>query len=80
MAINVKPLGDRVLIDVIENKRKAEGALSIWDRSMERVKRGQNEDPNVNHFIREPGHIEYAGKMGLGIYDMKKIRVTSLEV
>lgn len=71
---------DRVLIDVIEKKRKDEGALSIWDRSMERVKRGQNEDPNVNHFIREPGHIEFASKMGLGVYDMTKIRVTSLEV
>ena len=26
---------DRLLLDVIETKRKAEGALSIWDRSMD---------------------------------------------
>jgi hypothetical protein len=24
---------DRLLIDIIENKRKAEGAPSVWDRS-----------------------------------------------
>jgi uncharacterized protein (DUF362 family) len=71
---------DRILIDIIEEKRKAEGALSIWDRNPEYVKSGHNEDPNVNHFIREPGHIEYGSRMGLGIYDKSKIAVTSLEV
>jgi uncharacterized protein (DUF362 family) len=71
---------DRVLIDIIENKRMAEAAISIWDRSMSKVARGHNDDPNVNHYIREPGHVEFAGKLGLGVYDMAKIRVTSLEV
>jgi len=71
---------DRILIDIIENKRKSEGALSIWDRSAGHLARGRNEDPNVNHYIREPGHVEYAAKMGLGIYDMSKIHATSLEV
>ena len=71
---------DRLLIDVIENKRKEMGALSIWDRSMDRVKRGHDDDPQVNHFIREPGHIEYAAGFGLGVYDMKHIQVSSLEV
>jgi len=71
---------DRLLIDVIENKRKAEGALSIWDRSMDKVKRGHNEDIQVNHFIREPGHIEFASKLGLGVYDISKIKVAELEV
>ncbi|MDQ2948003.1 MAG: DUF362 domain-containing protein [Acidobacteriota bacterium] len=71
---------DRLLIDVIEEKRKAEGALSVWDRSMDSVKSGHNDDPNVNHFIREPGHIEHAGKLGLGVYDKAKIRVTHIEV
>ena len=68
---------DRVLIDIIENKRKAEGAPSIWDRSM-RI--GRRDDPNVNSFIREPGHVEYAGKLGLGVYDLAKIRATSVEL
>jgi hypothetical protein len=71
---------DRLLIDVIENKRKAEGALSIWDRSIANVKNGHDTDIRVNHFIREPGHIEYAGKLGLGVYDLERIKVTSLEV
>jgi uncharacterized protein (DUF362 family) len=71
---------DRLLIDVIEKKRKSENAISVWDRSMDKVKRGHNEDPNVNHFIREPGHIEYAAKFGLGVYDIAKIHVTEIEV
>lgn len=71
---------DRLLIDVIEDKRRAEGALSVWDRSMDSVKRGHDDDPNVNNFIREPGHIEHAGKLGLGVYDKTKIRVTNIEV
>jgi hypothetical protein len=38
------------------------------------------QDPNLNMFIREPGHIEYASHLGLGIYDQKAIRFTRLEV
>jgi hypothetical protein len=70
---------DRLLLDVIENKRKAEGALSIWDRSMDAIKPG-NKDPRFNTFIREPGHIEYASRLGLGVYDIKQIAVTEIEV
>ena len=29
-------------------------------------------NPNVNRFIREPGHIEYASTLGLGVYDLKR--------
>lgn len=70
---------DHMLIDVIEEKRKAEGAVSIWDRSMSHVGR-DNSDPNINHFIREPGHVEYAGKLGLGVYDKERIRLKVLEL
>lgn len=70
---------DRLLLDVIENKRKAEGALSIWDRSMDAVKPGVL-DPRFNSFIREPGHVEYASKLGLGVYDISRIQVTNIEV
>jgi len=70
---------DRLLLDVIENKRKAEGALSIWDRSMASVKQGVLEK-HFNSFIREPGHIEYASRLGLGVYDLKQIAVTEIEV
>jgi hypothetical protein len=70
---------DRLLLDVIENKRKTEGALSIWDRSMDNVKPGRL-DPHFGSFIREPGHIEYASHLGLGVYDLKQIEVTNIEV
>lgn len=71
---------DRLLLDVIENKRKAEGAVSIWDRSMEHIRPGRSRDPQFNQFIREPGHIEFASKAGLGVYDIAKIRVTDIEI
>jgi hypothetical protein len=75
---------DRLLIEVIDDKRKAEGAVSIWDRSPETLKfddaRARDEDPNVNILIREPGHVEYAGRLGLGVADLAKIRVEEIEV
>ena len=72
---------DRLLIDIIDNKRKAENAVSVWDRSLEHVKPGRHfEDPNLNAFIREPGHIEYAGGLGLGTYDIQKIRIKKIEL
>ena len=71
---------DRLLIDVIENKRKAEGAPSIWDRAPERIKFEREVDPSVNRFIREPGHIEYASKLGLGVYDIGQIRKKEIEL
>jgi hypothetical protein len=70
---------DRELIDVIEAKRKAEGAVSLWDRSPKHVGR-DNSDPNINHFIREPGHVEYASKLGLGVYDEAKIKLKVIEL
>ena len=55
-----------------------EGAVSLFDRS--RAHLGDNRDPNMNHFIREPGHIEYASRLGLGIYDSSKIQEREIEV
>jgi len=75
---------DRLLLDIIDEKRKAEGAISIWNRSPEFLKidntRARDLHPNVNIIIREPGHIEYASKLGLGVYDLNAINVTSIEV
>lgn len=66
---------DRQVLDVIDGKRKAEGACSVWDRSMEHVSiRPDSKNPNQNRYIREPGHIQFAGLAGLGIYDQAKIR------
>jgi len=75
---------DRLLLDIIENERRAHGAISIWDRSPASLKidnnRARDADPNVNIIIREPGHVEYASTLGLGVYDLKKIKVERLTV
>lgn len=71
---------DRLLIDIIENKRKAEHARSVWDRSRDQLITSRSADPNKNQFIREPGHIEYAGGLGLGEHDIKKIRLQEFEL
>lgn len=65
---------DRLLIDIIDEKRRAEGAVSVWERSLKYVHHAGPDDPNTNRFVREPGHIEYAGGLGLGKYDKKAIR------
>ena len=70
---------DAKLIEIIEQKRKAEGAVSIFDRSMSHVGR-DNTNPNTNHYIREPGHVEYASKLGLGVFDADKIKLKVIEL
>jgi uncharacterized protein (DUF362 family) len=72
---------DRLLLDLIEEKRKAEGAPSLWDRSMDKIDRRAHLDFHKNTFIREPGHIEYAAKnFGLGEYDRNRIKVSAVDV
>jgi hypothetical protein len=75
---------DRLLLDIIDNERKAHGAISIWDRNPNSLKmddtRARDADPNVNIIIREPGHVEYAASLGLGVYDLAKINVQELTV
>jgi hypothetical protein len=73
---------DRLLLDIIENERRAHGAISIWDRSPASLKmddtRARDADPNVNIIIREPGHVEYASTLGLGVYSRERIKVQQL--
>jgi len=75
---------DRLLLDIIDNERRAHGAISIWDRSPASLKtddtRARDADPNVNIIIREPGHVEYASTLGLGVYDRAKIDVRDVRV
>jgi len=70
---------DHQLIEAIEEKRKAEGAVSLFDRSPSHVGK-DNSDPNTNHFIREPGHVEYASKLGLGVFDSAKIKLKAIDL
>src|SRR5215471_18334949 len=75
---------DRLLLDIIDKERRAHGAISIWDRSPASLKiddtRARDADPNVNIIIREPGHVEYASTLGLGVYDRARIEVKELTV
>ncbi len=69
---------DRLLIEIIEEKRKEEHAPSIFDRSPAHVRMAGKADPNFNAFVREPGHVEYASKLGLGVYDIEKIKLKAI--
>jgi hypothetical protein len=75
---------DRLLLDIIDDKRREQGAISIWDRSPSSLKmddgRARDADPNVNIIIREPGHVEYAGNLGLGVHDKREIEVKEVEL
>ena len=75
---------DRLLLDIIEEERRAQGVISIWDRSPSSLKiddtRARDADPNVNIIIREPGHVEYASTLGLGVYDLRKIAIQDVTV
>jgi uncharacterized protein (DUF362 family) len=73
---------DRLLLDLIEDERRAHGAISIWDRSPASLgdTRARDLDPNVNILIREPGHVEFAGRLGLGEWRREEIRVEEVEV
>ncbi|MEO6237976.1 MAG: DUF362 domain-containing protein [Vicinamibacterales bacterium] len=75
---------DRLLLDIIETERRAHGAISIWDRSPSYLRmddgRARDADPNVNIIIREPGHVEYASTLGLGVYDRARIAVEDVRV
>jgi Domain of unknown function (DUF362) len=66
---------DRILLDIIEAKRASEKAISVWNRSPETLAKPRefSTNPNLNRFNREPGHIEYASKLGLGVYDKAEI-------
>ena len=68
----------------ILHERKSHGAISIWDRNPASLKiddgRARDADPNVNIIIREPGHVEYAASLGLGVADLSKIKIQELTV
>ncbi len=67
---------DTVELEAIEKKRRAEGAPSVWDRDPKGITENYDaffHDPSKNLFYRRPGHIAAAGKLGLGIADLKQI-------
>lgn len=67
---------DTIELEAIEKKRRGKGAPSVWERDPKSItldSRVFYEDASKNLFYRQPGHIEAAGKLGLGVYDLKKI-------
>ena len=73
---------DRMLLDIIEDKRQAErrdfGVGPVGGKAKGR--RDFRRDPNVNQFIREPGHIEYASHLGLGVVDKARIDMREVKM
>ncbi len=65
---------DRQLIPIIDDERKRHGAISVWERTTDKSK------PGVAQYVREPGHIEFASKLGLGVYDQAKIQRKDITV
>jgi uncharacterized protein (DUF362 family) len=67
---------DRIELEAIDKKRREEGAPSVWEhnpKSLTDNSREFYEDASKNLFYRQPGHIAAAGKLGLGVYDLKQI-------
>lgn len=73
---------DRLLIDVIDDKRRREGAISVWDKDPRNFGNSQQwlANPSINRFVRETGHIEYASTLGLGVYDAARIQHVEMTV
>jgi uncharacterized protein (DUF362 family) len=67
---------DTIELEAIENKRREHGAPSLWQRDPASITPDTNvffHDATKNLFFRQPGHIAAAGKLGLGVADLKQI-------
>jgi hypothetical protein len=75
--IGTDPVGmDTVELEAIEKKRREEGAISVWDNDPNTLTTNSDEfyrNPDKNLYFRQPGHIAAAGKLGLGVSDLKRI-------
>jgi uncharacterized protein (DUF362 family) len=74
---------DTVELEAIEKKRKEQGAPSVWSRDAKSITKDGREfytDASKNLFYRQPGHIAEAGKMGLGVSDLKQIDHRKLQL
>jgi uncharacterized protein (DUF362 family) len=67
---------DTVELEAIEKTRREHGAPSVWEHESSSITSDSNvffHDATKNLFFRQPGHIAAAGKLGLGISDLKQI-------
>jgi uncharacterized protein (DUF362 family) len=74
---------DTIELEAIEKKRREEGAPSVWERNPKSITtdgRAFFEDASKNLYYRQPGHIAAAGKLGLGVSDLKQIDHRKLRI
>jgi uncharacterized protein (DUF362 family) len=67
---------DTIELEGIEKKRKEHGVPSLWQHESSSITPDTNvffHDATKNLFFRQPGHIAEAGKLGLGVADLKQI-------
>ncbi len=67
---------DTIELEAIEQKRREHGAPSVWEHDPGSITADNNlffHDASKNLFFRQPGHIAAAGKLGLGVSDLKQI-------
>jgi len=74
---------DTIELEAIEKKRREEGAPSVWERNPKSITtdgRAFFKDASKNLYYRQPSHIAAAGKMGLGVWDLKQIDHRKLRI
>jgi uncharacterized protein (DUF362 family) len=74
---------DTIELEAIEKKRREQGAPSVWEykpSSITADSRAFYADASKNLFYRQPGHIAAAGKLGLGVCDLKQIDHRRLQI
>lgn len=67
---------DTIELEAIDKKRREEKAPSVWEHDPKSITADSRlfyEDAGKNLFYRQPGHIAAAGKLGLGVSDLKQI-------
>jgi uncharacterized protein (DUF362 family) len=84
MLVSTDPVAmDTVELEIIEKKRREEGAPSVWEHKASSITRNNQEfytDASKNLFYRQPGHIAAAAKLGLGVADTKAIEHRKLQI
>src|SRR6516164_4372519 len=84
MLVSTDPVAmDTVELEIIEKKRREAGAPSVWEHKASSITRNNQEfytDASKNLFYRQPGHIAAAGKLGLGVADLKVIEHRKVEI
>jgi uncharacterized protein (DUF362 family) len=74
---------DTIELEAIEQKRREEGAPSLWGRDPKSITTNGREffeDASKNLYYRQPGHIAAAGKLGLGVSDLRQIDHRKLQI